>query len=231
MKEKKEKNLEIQKQNQNNLRELEQFYNEGKIDDLLANIEKEKEKLVEDMIKYANEHTKACKWDKDGDEIAFEVKINPLVISNYFFKSIVPLGSQEPIYNAEKLSMVFDYYCQILAEVNDKIGNFPSSLTLFCKFAGITLNTLRTYKNSDDYSMRVVAEKIYDQVGDENITMSQLGMVRERSTIFRLKSQNEMVEKSQPNVNISVKTVDIDLDRINERINKYKQFANKKGND
>ena len=231
MKEKKEKNLEIQKQNQNNLRELEQFYNEGKIDDLLANIEKEKEKLVEDMIKYANEHTKACKWDKDGDEIAFEVKINPLVISNYFFKSIVPLGSQEPIYNAEKLSMVFDYYCQILAEVNDKIGNFPSSLTLFCKFAGITLNTLRTYKCSDDYSMRVIAEKIYDQVGDENITMSQLGMVRERSTIFRLKSQNEMVEKSQPNVNISVKTVDIDLDRINERINKYKQFANKKGND
>lgn len=231
MKEIKEKNLEIQKQNQNDLRELEQFYNEGKIDGLLKNIEEEKEKLVEEMIKYANEHTEACKWDQEGNKLAFKVKMNPLVVSNYFFKSIVPLGNQEPIYNAEKLSMVFDYYCQILAEVNDKIGNFPSSLTLFCKFAGITLNTLRTYKNSDDYSMRVVAEKIYDQVGDENITMSQLGMVKERSTMFRLKSQNEMVEKSQPNVNISVKAVDIDLDRINERINKYKQFTNKKGND
>ena len=231
MKEQRVKNLEVQKDNQNKLRDLEQFYNEGKIDDLFANIEQKKQELVEDMIKYANEHTEACKWDKDGKELAFEVKINPLVISNYFFKSIVPIGSQEPIYNAEKLSMVFDYYCQILADVNDKIGNFPTSLTLFCKFAGITLNTLRQYKNSQDYNMRVKEEKIYDQIGDENITMSQMGIVREKSTIFKMKSQNEMVEKAQPNVNISVKAVDVDLDRINERINKYKQFTNKKGND
>lgn len=231
MKEQKEKNLEIQKENQNNLRELEQFYNEGKIDTLLTKIEEEKKNLVENMIKYADEHTEPCKWDKDGEPLKYMVKINPLVVSNYFFKSIVPIGSQEPIYNAEKLSMVFDYYCQILAEVNDKIGNFPSSLTLFCKFAGITLNTLRQYKNSDDYSMRVIAEKIYDQIGDENITMSQMGIVKERSTLFKMKSQNEMVEKLQPNVNISVKTIDVDLDRINERIDKYKKFTNKKGND
>ena len=58
-----------------------------------------------------------------------------------------------------------------------------------------------------------------------------MGIVRERSTIFKMKSQNEMVEKQQPNVNISVKAVDIDLEKINERLNKYKQFANKKGND
>ncbi len=231
MKVQKEKNLEIQKNNQNKLRDLEQFYNEGKIDSLFKHIEEEKEKLIQDMIKYANEHTKACKWDKEGNELDYEVKMNPLVISNYFFKSIVPIGSQEPLYNAEKLSMVFEYYCQILAEVNDKIGNFPSSLTLFCRFAGITLNTLRQYKNSEDYSMRTIAEKIYDQVGDENLTMSQMGIVREKSTLFKMKSQNEMVEKIQPNVNISVKTIDVDLDRINERLDKYKKFATKKGND
>ena len=231
MKIQKEKNLEIQKENQNDLRELEQFYNEGKIDTLFANIEEKKKELVEDMIKYANEHTEACKWDKDGIPLSYKVKINPLVVSNYFFKPITPIGSQEPVYNAEKLSMVFDYYCQILAEVNDKIGNFPSSLTLFCRFAGITLNTLRQYKNSQDYSMRIIAEKIYDQVGDENITMSQMGMVREKTTLFKMKSQNEMVEKAQPNVNISLKAIDVDLDKINERLNKYKQFTNKKGNE
>ena len=231
MKVQKEKNREIEKVNQNNLRELEQFYNEGKIDTLFKNIEEEKKKLVADMIKYAEEHTEDSKWDKEGNVLAREVKINPLVISNYFFKSIVPIGSQEPVYNAEKLSMVFDYYCQILAEVNDKIGNFPSSLTLFCKFAGITLNTLRQYKNSQDLPTRIVAEKIYDQIGDENITMSQMGIVKERTTLFKMKSQNELVEKSQPNVNINVKKIDIDLDKINERLNKYKQFTNKKGND
>ena len=215
-------------ENQNNLRQLEQFYVDGKIDDMLATIQTKKEELVKDMIEYAQKHEVACRWNRDGEATDWKVEINPIVISNTFFKSITPISSQEPIYNAEKLSMVFDYYCDILAEVNDKIGNFPSSLTLFCKFAGITTYTLKKWKNSDDYSMRVVVEKIYDQVGDENITMSQMGVVREKSTIFKMKAQNEMVEKVQPNVNISVKTVDIDLEKINERLNNYSNYAKKK---
>ena len=123
--------------------------------------------------------------------------------------------------------MVFDYYCDILAEVNDKIGNFPSSLTSFCKLASITLSTLRSYKNSSDLNMRIIVEKIYDQIGDENITMSQMGIVSERSTIFKMKSQNEIVEKQQPTVHISI-TEKPDYEHIEERLKKYKQFANKK---
>ena len=124
--------------------------------------------------------------------------------------------------------MVFDYYCELLAEVNDKIGYFPSSLTSFCKLAGITLNTLRGFRYGEDLNMRIVAEKIYDQISDENLTLSQLGDVRERSTIFKLKSQNELVEKEQPKVSINI-TEKPDYDRIQERLNKYKYFANKKG--
>ena len=224
----KEKNLEIQKTNQNKLRDLEQMYVENKIDTMFQRIEEKKEELVQDMIKYAEEHTKPIKWNKDGIPIGEKVEINPLVINNYFFKSIVPITSQEPEYNAEKLGMVFDYYCEILAEINDKIGNFPSSLTSFCKLAGITLATLRNYRNSSDYSLRVVAEKIYDQIGDENITMSQMGVVRERSTIFKMKAQNEIVEKEQPKVSINI-TEKPNMERIAERINKYKDFARKKG--
>lgn len=227
MKKLKEENYEIQKQNQNELRELEQFYTEGKVDNMLANIQEKKDELVKDMIKYHDSHLKECKWDKDGNPLAWEVNINPLVINNYFFKPICPITSQEPIYNAEKLGMVFDYYCDILAEVNNQIGNYPSSLTSFCKLAGITFNTLRNYRNSDDYNMRVVAEKIYDQIGDENVTMSQMGVVRERSTIFKMKSQNEMVEKVQPQVKVNV-NAEVDVDRIQERLNKYKRFASKK---
>ena len=183
----KQKNYEIRKKNQNDLRELEQFYTEGKIDNMLETIQERKEELVKQMIKYHDNHLKECKWDKEGNPIAWKVDINPLVINNYFFKPITPIGCQEPAYNAEKLSMVFDYYCDILAEVNDKIGNYPSSLTSFCRFSGITYNTLRQYKNSQDYNMRVIAEKIYDQIGDENVTMSQMGFVRERTTLFKMK--------------------------------------------
>ena len=227
MKKIKEDNYEIQKKNQNDLRDLEQFYVEGKVDNMLATIQEKKDELVKDMIKYHDSHLKECKWDKNGNPVAWKVDISPLVINNYFFKPICPITSQEPMYNAEKLGMVFDYYCDILAEVNNQIGNYPSSLTSFCKMAGITFNTLRNYRNSDDYNMRVVAEKIYDQIGDENVTMSQMGVVRERSTIFKMKAQNEMVEKVQPQVKVNV-NAEIDVDRIQERLNKYKKFASKK---
>lgn len=224
----KENNKDIMINNQNNLRDLEQFYNENKVDNMLAIIDQKKEQICNEIIEYAEQNAKPCKWDKDGNVLQYDTKIKPIVINNYFFKPIVPIGNVEPMYNAEKLSMVFDYYCYILAEVNDKIGDFPSSLTSFCKLAGITLSTLRTYKNSNDLSMRVVVEKIYDQIGDVNISMSQLGIVKERTTLFKMKSENELVEKQQPNVNINI-TEQVDMEQIADRISKYKVFAKKKG--
>ena len=228
MKKKKNENYEIEVANRNDLRDLEQAFINDKVSNMMTAVEAKKEELVKEMIVYAEKNTKPCKWNKEGDPIAYKTIVNPLIINNYFFKPIIPITSQEPIYNAEKLGMVFDYYCDLLAEVNDKIGYFPSSLTSFCKLAGITLATLRNYRYSDDLSMRIVVEKIYDQISDENITLSQLGNVRERSTIFKLKSQNELVEKEQPKVSINI-TEKPDYERIQERLNKYKNFANKKG--
>lgn len=223
----KEDNIENQIIEQNKVRELEEFYVNGTVNDLLPKIQEKKEELVQQMIEYAKKHQVECKWTKDGDPIDWKIEISPLIINNYFFKSITPIMGQEPIYNAETLGIVFDYYCDILTEVNDKIGNYPSSLTTFCKLAGISLYTLRQLKSSDDYNMRIVVEKIYDQIGDENITMSQIGAARERTTLFKMKSQNEMVEKAQPQVKVNV-NAEIDLNRINERINHYKNFAIKK---
>lgn len=223
----KQTNKEIQKKNQNDLRVLEEFYTTGKVENMLKTIEKKKEELVKDMINYAETRKVPIKWDKKGNPTAYALNINPLVINNYYFKSIVPIASQEPIYNAEKLAMVYDYYCDILTGINEHIGYFPSSLTSFCKLAGITLSTLKSYKNSNDLNMRIIAEKIYDQIGDENITLAQMGRAKERTTLFKLKSQNEMVEKQQPNVNINI-TEQPDMGKIEERIKKYKVFANKK---
>lgn len=225
---KKHTDLEEDIEKRNELRTLEQFYTTNMVDNIVEHIEEEKEKIVKEMIIFAHEHTKPCKWNKEGDPISFSVQCNPLVINNYFFKPIVSIGSIEPEYNAEKLSMVFDYYCYLVSEVNDKIGNFPSSLTSFCKLAGITMSCLRKYKNSSDLNMRIIVEKIYDQIGDTNITMSQLGMVNERSTIFKMKAQNEIIEKEQPKVSINI-IEQPDMERINTRLDKYKAFANKKG--
>jgi len=196
---------------QNEVRKLEEFYVNGTVNDLLPKIQARKEELVQQMTEYAENHDYA----------------NPIIVTNKFFKSINPVMGQEPIYSAETLGMVFDYYCDLLAAVNDKIGSYPSSLTAFCKLAGISLYTLKQMKVSDDYNMRVVVEKIYDQIGDENITMSQMGVAKEKTTLFKMKAQNEMVEKAQPQVKVNV-NADIDLNRISQRLEQYKRFATKK---
>lgn len=221
--------LDKRKKKQDKARELEKFYTDGKVEDILSNLEKRKKELVEEMVNYAKEHKTECKWSRDGAPIAWKVDYNPFVIENVFFKSIVPIGCQEPEYNAEKLSLAYDFYCELLVEVNNNIGQYPASLTSFCHFAGITLNTLRIYRNSPDLAMRTIAEKIYDQIGDTNMTMSQLGIVKERSTMFKLKSQNEIVEKEHPKVNINIVEAP-DMEKIEEKINKYKKFVDKKAN-
>jgi len=220
-------NLNVQKNNQNELRNLEQDFVDNKIMKMEDYINDRKEKLCDELMQFANDHTVPSAWDKDGDPIAYKTVVKPLVINNYLFKSICPINSVEPIYNAEKLGMVFDYYNYLVAEINDKIGDYPSSLTSFCKLAGITLNTLRQYKNSDDLNMRIIAEKIYDQIGDENMTLGQLGIVKERTTMFKLRSQNELTEAQRPSVNINI-TDKIDTNVIEDRIGKYAKFIDKK---
>lgn len=227
MNELKDKNQAIREQNKITVRELEEFYVNGTVSDMTKAIDRLKEEKVNEMIKYADEHKKYI-YNKDGDIIDDYVQVKPIVISNYFFRSICPLHNKVPIYSAEKLGIVFEYYNYLISEINDKIGNYPPSLLSFCKLAGISYQTLREYRNSSDIEMRNVVEKIYDQLGDDNLTMSQIGQVKEKSTIFKLKAQHEMVEKVQPNVNITYKEV-VNTDRINANLEKYKDFIEKKG--
>lgn len=222
----KENNLEIIKTNKNNLVELEQFYCSSKIDDFINKINEKKEEVIKEIIEYQNSHME-IKYDKYDNPTSSYVKMNPLVIQNYFFKSINPIHSNIPDYNSEKLGIVYDYYSDLICQVNDKIGNFPPSLTSFCKFSGITTNTLRAYKNSSDINMRNVVEKIYDEIGDNNITMAQMGMLSEKTTIFKMKSQNEITEKVNPTVKININE-SVDLESVKERINNYKYLAGKK---
>ena len=58
--------------------------------------------------------------------------------------------------------------------------------------------------------------------------MSQMGVAKERSTLFRLKSQNEMTEKAQPNINITYKEV-VNTDKLNSKLEKYRELIDKKG--
>lgn len=205
-----------------NTRDLENFFVNGTVNDIMSKLDIIKEEKVNEMIEYATKHQKPI-YDKDGEIQEYIVNVNPIVVSNSFFKSLSPLGSKVPIYNAEKLALIYDYYLYLLTEVNDKIGDFPASLATFCKLAGISMQDLREYRRSADLDMRNIVEKIYDEIGENNLSMAQLGIVKGTPTQFKLKTQNEMVEKSVPNVNITFKET-INTDRINENLSKYKEY-------
>ena len=213
-----EQRLEIKEK----INELEQFYVDGSLKNLPERIEKIKNELV-DKMEYFKNHQIERKYDKYGNE---EKIINKYLVSTYFFRSLNEIGNISPNYNGENLSIVFGLYKELVEEVNLNICPFAPSLTHFCQFAGITVNTLKDYRSSKDKNLREVAEKIFDACYQAQMTASQTGITKETSTIYRMKTENDVVEKKTPNVNVNI-TESIDTKAINRKLDNILGFKSK----
>lgn len=190
----------------------------------LLNFDAKMQESEELAVNYASNHLKNVYFK--GEVIDTYVEVNPIIITNTFFKPIVPFNSN-PVYNSYQIGRIYEFYQELLALINEEIGAFPSSLTLFCRFIGMTLQDFKELRNSEDENMRIVVQKIIDDVDEANISMAQTGTAKERTTLFKLKAQNEMVEKVQPKVNVNIKA-NIDDNRIKGNILEYQEFLGKK---
>lgn len=215
----------IRVQNKQNLRQLENMYINNTIDNLKELTEERRKELTDKLIEYQEEF-KVTKYNKDGESYE-ALNVKPIIIQRYFFKSINPIGNIEPKYNAEKLAIVWDLYNEIVLQVNAKIGDFTPNLTSFCTFAGITLSTFRSWKNSNDLDMRIIVEKINDVCFDTNVTMAQTGELKERSTIYRMKSEQGRAEAEQPQIHIHNEG-SLDFNAINKRLEELQGFNKRK---
>ena len=209
-------------ENKNQLRKLEEFYVNAHLDNINEIINKKREQIVGKLEEFKKNSIEE-KVDKYGNVTKI---VNPYLISTYFFKSINPLTSKTPAYSAEKLSLVWDLYMHLIEQVNIQIAPFQPTLTHFAKFAGISLNTLSNYKTCGDEDMMTLCDKIYDECFNGNISLAQAGKLREKSTMSRLKIENQVVEKVQPQVKVNVETK-IDLDEINKRLEEIRKFNTK----
>ena len=219
----KEDNKFIQIKNKNEVVDLENFCVNAQINEMLPKIvEERKKEVVNQLVEFQDKYIQT-KYDRYGNETKI---VNPYLISTYFFKSINPLSNVEPAYSSEKLAIVWDIYMYLIEQVNMNIYTFQPTLTHFAKFAGISLNTLKNYKNMGDPQMSILIDKIYDETMDSNLTLAQNKKLTEKSTQFRLKVENEVVEKVQPKVSVNVNTK-LDLDRINGRLNELISFNKK----
>ena len=210
-------NREEGMQIRNDLRTLESMYVNSKIDNLEEVVEEKKNELAGKLIEYK---IKVQDGTFDGSNL------NPLVIQSYFFKSITPIQSREPEYNAEKLGIVFELYSEIITEVNMQLGEFLPTISGFCTFAGITTATYKNYRKSSDIDMRTVCEKISDYCFDSNISLAQKGKLSEKSTIYRMKVEQDKSEKAEPQIHIHAN--DLDLGMVKDRLKELEDFNRNK---
>lgn len=213
-KQKKEEQLEIKQ----DIVELQKFYLNAEISNLNEVLITRKDNIVNEIVKFKEEY-----MSKLGEKET----INTYLVSLYFFRSINPLGNISPDYSSEKLSIIFDYYMYLVERVNIEITPFCPNLTHFCKFAGITVNKLKGYRASIDPELREITEKIFDECYNSNLTLSQNRRLSEKSTIYRMRSENEVIEKSTPTVNINI-TEKLDYNEISERLKNIKNFKSAK---
>lgn len=206
----------------NEITELQQFYVDGVFENLPQVVEQRKVELIDKLVDFKENHIK-YKYDKYGNG---EPIINPYLVSTYFFTSLNSIGNISPNYSPENMSIVWNVYQYLVEQVNLEICPFSPSLTHFCKFAGISTGTLKNYKNSFDKNMREIVEKIYDACYDGQMVNAQCGATKERSTIWRMKTENEVVEKKTPNVNVNI-SEKVDIKEVNDRLNNILNFGNK----
>lgn len=211
------------------LQTLEKMFVENKIDNLEELVS---QKMAEFQLNMTKIEMKAItiKTDEDGNETeVFDKKYrNPVVLNEYLLKSINPYKNITPEYTAESLNAVFELYCTIIAETNAKLGTLAPSISSFCKFAGISSNIFKSYKSSPDDDLRNLIDIIEDYCYDTNVAMSQSGFIKERSTVYRMKSEQEKMEKEQQKVIINTKSVNIgEVQEKIKRIQELKKYNNK----
>ena len=193
-------------------------------------LEKVKEKRIKEIEVYANSHTRD-KFDRNGNKIDVYVDYNPIVVSEKFFKKLYTPKEGVILYTSEQLNEFYELYRELVIEVNDKIGTFPTSLPTFCKLIGITVEVLKQYRDTANLEMKKTIDRIYDEINDDNLFLSQLGQASEKSTMFKLKSINEVTEKKAPNVNVNLKGV-INQAKYDAKLEKYQDLllgTSKKG--
>lgn len=180
---------------------------------------------LDDLFDEFLEKYKKVKVDKFGN---VEDATNPYLVSTYFFKTLNPCIDVEPTYTTAQIIKIWELYKEIIERINMELSLFQPTLSHFASFLGVSLDTLHMMRaNKLDDSMRTIMEKIFTETFDANITLSQRKLVTERATTYRMKVENEAIEKKSPTLNINVGAKAIDLTAMNERLAQIQEITRK----
>ena len=161
-------NEQTRVKNKQEVRMIEQEYVMDVLGGLEAAIEERRAELEDRLIEYSKKYVRTM-YTKEGEP--YEVpNVNPIIIKKYFFQSINPLVNREPEYSAEKLGLVWNLYEEMIMEINASVGVYVPSISHFCSFAGIRVETFKRYKGSVDPDMMKSEQERVEKEGITSVT-------------------------------------------------------------
>ena len=168
-------------------------FSEAGEDFLLPAIKEKSEEVSKYIEKYV-----------ENDTGLTSTQILPLIAKRSMY-DIVTAGHIS--YTPQELACAFNFYIEMIENINKKV-KFPPSKQSFCLFIGISTPTYNNYLQDPEKCeiMRIIDDYISANV----LNSSQMGELKEISSIFYLKSQQNWVEAQAPVVIEHKKERDVD---------------------
>lgn len=151
---------------------------------------------------------------KEKDEQGLTAtKILPLIAK----RSLTDIVNTTKTFTPQELAIAFNIYVDMIDKINN-YTKFPPNKGTFCQMLGISRATYDNYMQDPNKAeiMRIIDDYITTTI----LTSSQIGELRELSSMFTLKSGHGFVEATTPIVIKHEKTKDID--DIRAKINSMK---------
>ncbi len=140
-------------------------------------------------------------------------KILPLIAK----RSLTDTVNTTKTFTPQELAIAFNIYVDMIDKINN-YTKFPPNKGTFCQMLGISRATYDNYMQ--DPSKAEIMRIIDDYITTTILTSSQIGELKELSSMFTLKSNHGFVEATTPIVIKHEKTKDID--DIRAKINSMK---------
>lgn len=192
-------------------------------ENLLSHLENKKIQIAEDIQNYIeNMPKKEDKDDKNSKKTKKHLSM-PVITKVLGIDFAGVYG--EPLYSAPEMAMIFEYYKDVIADINMKGVLLPPTRQNFCIFAGISTSTYEAYLKSVDINKQSIMQKIEDYMIENMWSEGLIGTLNpylvEKKTKLKGIGGGYSEAKSDININVvqnNIGTPENMLDDLNKYI-------------
>ena len=129
-----------------------------KIADLPKYIQKRKEQFIDELKQY-----NLAKEDEEGLIVIDDKGFQRMELIEHAFEPLIRGYGYKPIYSVENLSLVFDYFRELVIELN-KGGIYVPTKEDFCSLMGVSTEKFSDLKNSNSPEMRELCMQVENYI-------------------------------------------------------------------